>query len=639
VGGEQRGFPQRKVAPPFYIITSKYGDFMDNKGQKKLAIRNALGFLLIFGIGLFLILRERSIESYVRDLRHIDTNYRTNALKELKKRGWKPANQEEQIAYSIAILDWQALVNIGKPAVESLIVELNFNTIFPSCDSFGAIGTQSEALAAIGDFRATKPLINIMQNKDNPQQKRYLAIEALGKLGDKYATKFLISTLDDENQSIKASVVKALGELGDLQASKHLLPLLKDNVTYIRDCAFRSIVNLKDFRTVEPLIELLKESDNKDTYIRENIIKTLGELGDKRATEPLIDELKRTTYSGIIIFLIEALDKIDPDWRNSKNAKKAIKNLIGSIRSTIHSIKALYEADPDWKSRQNAKHATASIIGSITLVHNFWNEKIIIKVIHELHKLDPNWKNTKISQEIITELLAVLKVGDKTDFLNFAIIILGEIGDPRAIELLIPTLKDEKSSVRSSSERAIRSINNTISVRKLKEFPKKHKSSNKEDSLGILENSSLVDILIGDLQDKKSYLRYNSISLLAEIGGSKAMNALITLLKDEKEAHYLRAESVKALAKFKEPLVIALLSSMLKDKDETVRLNAADVLRTIGSPQAVEPLINTLNDRSLNVRESALIALKTITKENFGRNVDRWRAWWEENKEEFGNGK
>ncbi len=98
----------------------------------------------------------------------------------------------------------------------------------------------------------------------------------------------------------------------------------------------------------------------------------------------------------------------------------------------------------------------------------------------------------------------------------------------------------------------------------------------------------------------------------------------------------------------------------LKDEDQKVRENAAKTLGLIKDPQAVEPLIDTLQDSEIFVRQSAAVALgemkdfraigplilalkddiyvvrysasealKEITGKDFGLDLEKWQKWWD----------
>jgi HEAT repeat protein len=66
-------------------------------------------------------------------------------------------------------------------------------------------------------------------------------------------------------------------------------------------------------------------------------------------------------------------------------------------------------------------------------------------------------------------------------------------------------------------------------------------------------------------------------------------------------------------------------------KDWHVREGAAKTLGWIGpgARDATPALIQTLADENQNVNTAAILALSTITEQDFGRDAAAWQVWWE----------
>jgi hypothetical protein len=65
----------------------------------------------------------------------------------------------------------------------------------------------------------------------------------------------------------------------------------------------------------------------------------------------------------------------------------------------------------------------------------------------------------------------------------------------------------------------------------------------------------------------------------------------------------------------------------LKSSLPAVRARTARVLGNSGNQRAVAPLVDLLEDSNERVRKAAAEALKSLTKQDFGADVARWRAW------------
>lgn len=137
----------------------------------------------------------------------------------------------------------------------------------------------------------------------------------------------------------------------------------------------------------------------------------LGIIGDPRVIGPLITALGDGEQE-LLTAVEEALDKINPDWRNSHEAKNQTSEFIACLidNSETPSVR-IYATYP---------------LGTIG---------------------DP----------AVEPLIAVLGDDDKVVRAH-AIVTLGNIGDPRAVEPLIAALSDDNEDVRTSAEEALQNM-------------------------------------------------------------------------------------------------------------------------------------------------------------------------------------
>jgi len=56
----------------------------------------------------------------------------------------------------------------------------------------------------------------------------------------------------------------------------------------------------------------------------------------------------------------------------------------------------------------------------------------------------------------------------------------------------------------------------------------------------------------------------------------------------------------------------------------------ADYLGRAQHTQVIEPMISLLADENALPRQQAAKALKTITGQDLGEDVEKWRTWWRE---------
>jgi HEAT repeat protein len=133
-------------------------------------------------------------------------------------------------------------------------------------------------------------------------------------------------------------------------------------------------------------------------------------------------------------------------------------------------------------------------------------------------------------------------------------------------------------------------------------------------TLGKLRAAKAADPLFRALSDSATVRRAAAFAL-ADIGDSRAVAALISILKD---IYINEARDVsKALAKFGDPAESALIVAV-HDSDERTRLNAIRALSFFRSVRAADALTPLLHDPSKAVRDEASDALERVNY-NIGR--------------------
>jgi HEAT repeat protein len=151
----------------------------------------------------------------------------------------------------------QALIRIGKPAVDALLHIVNHDNDLREA--------AAEMLGEIGDARAVGPLIKVLENSWRLVYVRERAARSLGKLKDRCATPSLIGALRDDSISgfkVQIAAAKALGEIKDPEAIGPLIQLFADENRDVRQTASDALVEIG-----EPAVPQLNEAQkhpNKD---------------------------------------------------------------------------------------------------------------------------------------------------------------------------------------------------------------------------------------------------------------------------------------------------------------------------------------------------------------------------------------
>ena len=103
-----------------------------------------------------------------------------------------------------------------------------------------------------------------------------------------------------------------------------------------------------------------------------------------------------------------------------------------------------------------------------------------------------------------------------------------------------------------------------------------------------------------------------------------AQQVLEAGLADEDAA--VRVACCEALGRRGEAASIKSLANSLRtDEDIDVRLAAADALGKTKSPAAIQSLVTALDDRDPALQYAGVQAMKSITGEDYGPDVQTWR--------------
>ncbi len=121
-----------------------------------------------------------------------------------------------------------------------------------------------------------------------------------------------------------------------------------------------------------------------------------------------------------------------------------------------------------------------------------------------------------------------------------------------------------------------------------------------------------------------------SSDVTGQVGSSEEIDQLVKDLKNE--SWQIRWDAAAALGEIKDPRAIDPLSKALQDENSYVRMTAARSLGMIEDPRVIAPLIQSLKDDSHGVKKNAELSLKTRTGQNFGKDHEAWRRWWEQNR-------
>jgi len=243
---------------------------------------------------------------------------------------------------------------------------------------------------------------------------RLAAIETLGELGTGSCVEHLISAFSSSSKHFQLAIVRVMGGIPDKNSTQFLVDLLKERDPDLKRTALEALARIKDKRSVPNLIVAL---DDSDWSVRSAAINALAKTGDRRCSVHLVDKLE--DYEDIIkkeaIFALGQL--------GSKGAVNFILPLIHNENlqlEVISTIEKLGISDRDFFSDFFARSNTRIKCLLVDLVGRLGDQYMIeflAKVLEE---------------EFFTVRCRAAKA-------------LGELGDLKAIPVLIKTQKEDPS--------------------------------------------------------------------------------------------------------------------------------------------------------------------------------------------------
>jgi len=382
----------------------------------------------------------------------------------------------------------------------------------------------------------------------------------------------LTNRLEAGNHETRLSAAAELGKFGG-PAANGLIERIEPNLSSserVNSYMLLALLETGDDRAENIFSEIFVEKNLKNT-----------------TTENAVEEEAQVGIAGEILQATEAKDKamrrnlatsLDRDYKDETNAlETALK--AEEQNSSVYDSVALSEFGPDEPGSETEKllKALKSDSGNIRIA-----ALMALGERKEVTAIDP-----------ITGIL----VRDYPPVQSSAVFALGEIGNERAIDVLLERMKDgENPTIRSNAAIA----------------------------LGKIGKETTVPNLIDRLRDNSVVVRSSAALSLGKIGNEAAVEPLIEVLnsgklsggraKDSLNSNEdLRKSAVLALGGIGSPEATEILTGILNDKEEmlSVRIAAVSALGGIGDPQAVQTLKNVFDNKSIdvNLRKQAFFAL------------------------------
>ena len=512
------------------------------------------------------------------------------------------------------------LVKIGKPAVEPLILNLNYTSQYLPTGNNVRAGI-IEVLGKIRDERAIEPLIKILYAKFILVGNRIVPAP-----GSRI-----------EQSEIDAAII-ALANIGE-PAIEPLMNCIKSSYESGEDRAPGRAVNALNNMgkpAMQSLIDCVNISNNSYWSIRNSASKELKKMD----YQPLTKEAQ-------INFLVasgnwEELIKIGPDARES---------LLVCLK------------EPDWTVRMNVLETLASIGGGnepepYIMCLQDKDKTIRLLAVNALEKM--NYRLTsqdremialmsasnldeqlsKLGAESVETLIKCLKNRDRIIPSKVAIC-LGKIGDKRAVVPLIDCLQNDDTSLCWSAIEALGNLRDERAIEPLIEHLGDNEGTTSRviTALRKIRDKQIVQPLLTWIEKQKGPVPSPVLYTLEQLGykpstpemqvvfevfrnelsydvssyGTTAIKPLMGLLGEQQE---IREKAIESLVKIGKPSIVQLISRFGENINTLVQQEILIVLGSIGDDNATEFLTSVcLTDHNWEVRREAAIVLGKIGTE------------------------
>jgi len=261
----------------------------------------------------------------------------------------------------------------------------------------------AEALGQLGDPQAVPALLKTLDDDEEDTEVRIAAAHSIGQIGDSNAIPALTEQLHEYKPiEVAKAAARALRHFDDPQVI-HALAKTATNQKImgdVRGVAVESLGDIGNPQAVDTLISIL-EDQSVDDSVRAEVARALGRIGDPKAIEPLIRILQ------------------DDSGTSGSFLRKATADALGAFR------------DP------RATDALIQALGS-----NYYIARAAADSLKSLR-----------DRRAVEPLVRLLNEESHhfTHQREFAVQILGVLGDPRAIPALTKALRDKNKDIRNSA--------------------------------------------------------------------------------------------------------------------------------------------------------------------------------------------
>lgn len=462
---------------------------------------------------------------------------------------------------------------------------------------------RSYAALALGerhDSSAAPALIEAIGDSDPNVQ--YHAIEALGKLKAEAAIDALLDVAKSGDFFLAFPAIDALAQIGNPRAARPLETLLDDS--FLNGAVIEALGKLGDQNSIAPLVKQLNQADANLAALVQALATIYKRYQDEYNEGGHIADLVRSSIDAVgTNNVLEGLQAIEPSalralvlvlgWLDGPAVHASLARLLGQASVRNVAIEALV--------RYGAQVTTL-------LIDQLQNDDLAVRhaAIIALGRI-----GDAAAVPALIERLA-----DEDELVVSAATVLGAIGDRRAFGALLELLGHDSPSVRQAAVGALNSLGHPeLSKEVLVRLndPDPHVRESAVQIAGYFGYPECIDKLIERCHDSDERVRRAAIEHLPYLDDERCLPILAeALLKDSQSVRAAAARAFSAL----EQEALPYLQTALHDTDAWVRYYAIRSIKQ-RREQAAQAQVAQLarNDPSALVRIAAIETLGDIGDE------------------------
>jgi HEAT repeat protein len=447
---------------------------------------------------------------------------------------------------------------------------------------------------------------------------RQAAAVALGRIGDRRATRALVAALADRELAVAAA--GALARIGDSSAFETLIGLLGDPDVGIRQSAIAALNSIGHPDMPARISMLL---DDPDLTIRESALKIAGYFGYPECTDHVIascrdasDAIRRIAVEQLPFFsharVIDPLfELLDDDIASVRSAAVSAFVRIDHPSRVDALVRRLRDSD-SWVRYATLKALAsigdaAALPAVIACLHDDAAAHVRLAAIEAIGRLKPPHA---------LDMLEPLARSADEDIARAAIGALGHVDQSDALAALEHAVRSDAAWQRLAAIEAL----TQRTERRVPEILQWVAAADQDTDVVCAAIDALTRVGLRETDDQGSEATRALIALTAEpTRRDAAISALSTLpsrrVRDiaaglRHPSLDARRASVEALSRMRHPDASRVLESALDDASPAVRLTAVEELKHLGTRSCQRKLMALARtDPDADVRHAAVMAV------------------------------